>query len=249
MSVKRWTRSVMSYLPERAADAVARVPSLDRGPHRIDDLALRDFRRPNPVIVHAGTEIAASTASIRRLIGTSQIHAFEPNERLHDELWRAETSVHGVLLAAHPGTAELHVPRYGTTWFDTEASLDHSTAAMFLGERRIAGYRPDRAEIDTLIVSATTLDPYDLAPDLIILDLRRDASSVIRGAMETLVRHRPLLRIDGGDGREPLNLGVAEYVPARYDPGADAVVLEQPGLQTTWWVHPHHHSLLGVPVV
>lgn len=248
MSVKRWTRSVLSYLPEGAAAAAARVPTFERGPHRPDDLVLRDFRRPNPVIVHAGTEIAASTASIRRFVGNGQIHAFEPNERLHDELWRAETSVHGVLLAAHPGTAELHVPRYGTSWYDTDASLDHGVAAMFLGERNIAGYRPDRAQVDTMIVSAAPLDPYDLAPDVMILDQRRGASDAIRGAMETIVRHRPLIRIDGGDGREPLSLGVAEYLPARYDPGADCIVLEQPGMQTTWWVHPHHHSLLGVAV-
>ena len=239
----------MSYLPERAASSVGRVPTFERGPHRVDDLALRDFRRPNPVVVHAGTEIAASTASLRRMLGSGQIHAFEPNERLHDELWRAETSVHGVLLSAHPGTAELHVPRYGTTWFDTDASLDHSAAAMFLGERTIAGYRPDRAQVDTMIVSAATLDPYDLAPDLIILDQRRGADAAIRGAMETLVRHRPLIRIDGADHGEPVNLGVAGYVPARYDPGADCVVLEQPGVQTTWWIHPHHHGLIGVSVV
>lgn len=239
----------MSYLPERATSAVARMPSVDRGPHRVDDLVLRDFRRPNPVIAHAGTEIAASVSSIRRQVGDGQVHAFEPNDRLHDELRRADVTVHGALLAGHPGTAELHVPRYGTTWFDDQASLDHGTAAMYLGERNIAGYRPDRAKIDTLIVSAAQLDSYGLAPDVLILDERRGASDAIRGAMETLVRHHPLVRIDGGGGGEPLNLGVAEYIPARYDPGADCVVLEQPGIQTTWWVHPHHHSLLGVSVV
>ena len=239
----------MSYLPEGAASAVDRVPSIRRGPHQIDDLVLRDFRRPNPVIVHAGVEIAASVASIRRQLGLGQVHAFEPNDRLHDELERADCTVHGTLLAAHPGTAELHVPRYGTSWYDTQASLDHGTAAMFLGERRLAGYRPDRAKVDTLIVSAAGLDSFSLAPDVIVLDQRRAAADAIRGAMETLVRHRPIVRIDGGDGREPLNLGVAEYVPARYDPGADCMVLEQPGMQTTWWIHPHHHSLLGVSVV
>jgi hypothetical protein len=238
----------MSYLPERATDAAARVPRLATGPHRPDDLALRDYRRPNPVIVHGGTEIAASFASIRRLVGTCQAHAFEPNERLHDALQRNGVTVHGALLAAHPGTTELHIPRYGTTTFDDEASLDHGTAAVFLGERRIAGYRPDRAQVDTAIVSVTPLDSSSLAPDVLILDRQRNAESAIRGAIETVVRHLPLIRIDGGAGPEPLNLGVAEYVPARFDLGAQCIVLEQPGVQSTWWVHPQHHSLLGVPV-
>ena len=238
-----------SYLPERAAAAVDRLPGLERGPHRVDDLVLRDFRRPHPVIVHAGVEIAASTASIRRLVGNGKIHAFEPNERLHDELERAGLLVETALLGAFPGTAELHVPRYGTTWFDTDASLDHPTAAMFLGERLIGGYRPDRAQVDTMYVSTAPLDSFELAPDIVVFDQTRAAAEAIRGGMETIVRHLPLIRIDGGDGREPINVGVAEYVPARYDPGADCLVLEQPGMQTTWWVHPHHHSLVGIPVV
>ena len=187
----------MSYLPQGAATAT-RPSVFQRGPHRVDDLVLRDFRRPNPVIVHAGTDIAASTASIRRLVGTGQVHAFEPNERLHDELWRAETSVHGILLADQPGSVELHVARYGTTRFDTEASLEHGAAAMLLGERRIAGYRPDRAHVDTVSVPTAPLDPYGLAPDVVILDERRGAAGAIRGAMETLIRHLPLIRVDGG---------------------------------------------------
>ncbi len=254
MPANRWARSVVSYLPEGAIAAVRRTAPLHalraRRPHRPDDLALVAFRRPNPVLVHAGVDIEASVASIRHLLGRCQVHAFEPNERLHHELGRHDMTVHGELLAADVGTVELSIPRYGTTWFDTDASLDHATAAMFLGERRFAGYQPARAHVDTVTVPTATLDAFTIAPDIVILDHARGADDALVGAGETIARHQPLIRVDGARG-DALAAVAADlgYSPARYDPGANCLVLEQPGVTVTWLVHAHHRSLIGVPVV
>lgn len=249
----RLARSVVSYLPSEGLITLRRLrelpSSLARRPHEDDFLAFRDFKRPNPVIVDVGANRGQSVMSFRRTIGTAQIHCFEPNPFLHDELERFGVDVNPVALGSHDGELNLYVPRYGHTLYDTRAALDEVTAANFLSDDHFAGFKPGRAGVEHISVPVTRLDSFRLAPDIIKIDVEGGGAAVIAGARQTIAAHRPLLLIEDDDGDSAALVADLGYELARYDAGAKCLVRGQAGDPNTFLVHPHHSGLLSVTVV
>lgn len=246
-------RSVVSYLPSEGLITLRRLRELPaaalRRPHEVDFLAFRDFKRPNPVIVDVGANRGQSVVSFRRTIGTAQIHCFEPNPFLHDELRRFDVEINGVALGAHDGELNLYVPRYGHTLYDTRAALDEVTAANFLSDAHFAGFDPDRAGVEHINVPVTTLDSFGLAPDIIKIDVEGGGAAVIAGARDTIRAHRPLLLIEDDGGDSAALVADLGYELARYDAGANSLVKGQAGDPNSFLVHPHHSGLLALHVV
>jgi FkbM family methyltransferase len=240
----------VSYIPSRSLFRLRQLGDLPdlirRAPHEEDFRAFAQFGVEAPVVVDVGANRGQSIRSFLLSLPHATIHAFEPNSTLARYL-RTSTHaahVHNVALGDTGSTMELLVPRYGHTEWDTRATLDRSVADAFLSEANFFAFRPDRTKVVGYTVDVRTLDSFALEPDIVKIDAEGVGAAVIRGAAETIRRHRPVLLVEDAAGPPAIEMAKIGYRPARYDPHDNSLHLDEVGDLNTFFVTSDHCNVL-----
>jgi FkbM family methyltransferase len=148
---------------------------------------------PGDVAYDIGASYGYVTAQLARLVGESgRVHAFDPHpERVQSlervRAGRESVTVHALALSDREGVAMLHIPVHEGVTYEEQASLD------VRGVRRGAYHAPipvQAARLDSLV--GKSIEP----PSFIKCDVEGHEDAVLRGAEETLRRHRPTVIVE-----------------------------------------------------
>lgn len=144
--------------------------------------------RPGDIALDVGANhgvVAKAMASVVDPTGT--VHAFEPNERLHAQLRSiAGVQVHACAVGASEQELKLFIPRKN----DTISSLSYNAIVASATDEELT-------DIRTETVPVRTIDSFGFKRvNLIKIDAQGAELDVLKGALATLRRCRPVIIIE-----------------------------------------------------
>jgi FkbM family methyltransferase len=184
-------------------------------------LALTRFP-DNEVFVDVGAHRGLSIGAMRIYHPHHAIVAFEPNP--DRAIWLQNFYAHDPNvriyangLGEEQGTLDLSFPSYNNWDFDGLASF-HGLNSQFPSPETIINYDPSKLRIRKLSCPVRRMDDFNLKPGFIKIDTEGFERSVIRGGLETIACHRPIILMENSDpennASELLAIG---YQPYRFD--------------------------------
>jgi FkbM family methyltransferase len=229
MSAWAWRTSAISsrltHYPRihRLARRAAKVSRFYlRRPHEADFRAFADLA-DDGLFLDVGANVGQSAMSFRLFNRASPIVSLEPNPTLRPELaflkrWvlRENFSYHMVGASAECGSRRLFVPYVDRSPITGEASFIPEQAAALWWN---GGREPTLRAYDVEVISVDSLDLPRVA--YIKIDVEGTADDVVRGALRTIERDRPVLLVEGPevvDLVEPLGYAAFSYEDGRFRP-------------------------------
>ncbi|MGH6868223.1 MAG: FkbM family methyltransferase [Methylocella sp.] len=204
---------------------------------------LRKLSLRGRLLLDVGANRGQSIIAFQNAVPECQIVAFEPNRDLSACLATcyagdASVKVEAVALASAPGHLTLYVPFYNGFSFDGLSSPRQDEAVRWFNSGRLYWFDRRKVTVEESTVPARTLDSYGLAPALINLHVQRAEIEVLKGARETLARHRPAL-LCAYPWPELIEI-LAEhgYRPYAYRHGQ--FIADRLGLEFTWFLQEEH---------
>lgn len=173
--------------------------------HEDDFLIFGCFDGEPGLFVDVGANMGASVLSVRNVNKTARIHSFELVPLLGRVLERVAQDVSDFTfdmfgLADQASRTSVYVPVFQDLLCTPWSALD---PAIFLDEGRLAGWRQitglDHFELLRLDAEIRTLDSFDLAPRFLKVDVEGGELGVLKGAQQTLARHKPLVLCERSD--------------------------------------------------
>lgn len=152
------------------------------------------------VLIDVGANRGQSIDAMRLTAPGRKIVSFEPNPWLVSRLKREysmseEVTIHELALSDREEIFTLFVPFYRGYMFDGAASLSKEEAGQWL-VGRIHRFNPSLLTLKEFTVRAVRIDSLNLSPSFVKIDVQGMEIDVLRGALETLERHRPILLVE-----------------------------------------------------
>lgn len=165
--------------------------------------AIRLFKdRLDGSYIDVGGNLGQSIDNIRLYAPDARVVSFEPNPALALRLakrFRSDPNVtiRPIGLSDKPGTFQLHVPSYRGFVYDGLGSLDYREAHSWINSDTVYFFDPAKLVVDSHACSVETLDSQKLAdPIFIKIDVQGFEFQVVKGGVETLGQHEPILLIE-----------------------------------------------------
>lgn len=170
---------------------------------RLGMVAEADFRalprltdRSDPLVLDIGANVGQSLLSIKTVLPAARVVCFEPNAELHPTLRRLaakqrDVRLEPVGLGAADDEQPLYTPVYNRHAMPGLSSFDRAAAAGWLNSSTLYGFRPERLLITESVAVIRRLDDFELAPDIVKIDVQGMEPDVVRGGLETFRRHLP----------------------------------------------------------
>jgi FkbM family methyltransferase len=153
---------------------------------------------PNSTLVDVGANAGQSALSMALLSPSSRIVSFEANaDNLNDlrfvgRILGRKYEFYHTALSDVNGLGLLKMPIVGIAPVPGESSLEDYVFHKYALKQRIG----EITRIERQQVSLTTLDSYGIEADFIKIDVQGHELSVMRGAVETIRKHRPVCMIE-----------------------------------------------------
>jgi FkbM family methyltransferase len=198
--------------------ALVRIPQVREARHSLQRAYLRVRRKPadadfaclrlfdfspSSCFVDVGANRGQSIDAMRLYHPQQPIVAFEPNHwlarRLTEMFLRPGLTVHTCALGDSPGEFTLHVPSYNGWEFDGAAALVWQPGNMNYVRSLIIGFDQKKLTFKTMICQVRRLDEFDLPAAFIKIDTKGHELQVVRGGIETIRKHRPILMVENSD--------------------------------------------------
>ena len=244
-------RTLVSYVPSQNVFWLRRLKDLplwlSNRPHEADFLAFRHYVEPHPRVLDVGANRGQAIVSLRRVLDRPKIWSFEPNRDLASHLRRRfsneDVEIYPVGLGRRVERLELYVPRYGHTVWDTRASVVEAEARRHLSPEVFWRFDDRRAAVLATEVEIRRLDEFDLAPQIIKIDVEGTESDVIDGGFDTIRSHLPIIVVEGNGAQAAERLRALGYRRHRFDPVSNAFIRDQAGVINTFLLCEDHHGL------
>jgi FkbM family methyltransferase len=224
-------------------DVKRRVNALLRRPIEDDFRVLAHYCNPaGHLIVDIGANRGETIAAARLFQPVTPIVAFEPNPILVNALRRRFANDANVRLVesglgAESGQFDLFVPYYKGVPFDGLASFRRSEAETFLNRDRLIGFDARHQTIRAFSCAVATLDSFALNPGFMKIDVQGLEPAVIRGALGTIERSKPIILMENNaPDLDATDLLARGYVRHAYRDGR--LVAGELGALNTFYIHP-----------
>jgi FkbM family methyltransferase len=212
-----------------------------RIPHErgFEILRLIDFT--DRVFIDIGANRGQSIDSAKAIRPDVRIISFEPNpllSKILNRIYETDPSItiREVGLSDNPGEFKLYTPTYRGYTYDALSSLSYEYASSWISNRTFFFFDARELRIDEALCSITTLDIENLAPGLIKIDVEGTEANVIRGALKTIERYRPVVLVERNVGMNEVRellapLGYTEYrvtngrLEQGAQPGGNAILM------------------------
>ncbi len=154
------------------------------------------------LVIDIGGNYGQSIRAVKRHGAPSKIVTFEPIKHLSDRLTAeykddATVEIKNFALSDAPGELTLFVPKYKYAVLDGLASLKREEITDWLESPALfANFKPKHLTITENQVPVTTLDSFQLSPDVVKIDVQGMELAVVRGGIETFRKHRPLAIVE-----------------------------------------------------
>ncbi|MBT8195291.1 MAG: FkbM family methyltransferase [Bacteroidia bacterium] len=206
--MKKLLRSIQVFFPFlhdlRFASKFIMMKGLNK-PHEADFKALHHFTpKPDEVFLDIGSNRGEAILSM--LISSkvkNNIIGFEPNDLIFKKLNNnyknnKRIKLYNIGLADKNDTLDLHVPFYRNWMFDGLSSFDFNSANDWL-KTRLFGFNEKHLSIKTVQCEIQMLDNFELNPYFIKIDVQGYELQVLKGAIQTIKSHTPILLIESID--------------------------------------------------
>lgn len=201
-----------------------------RRPHDPDFRAFRHFAARDGLFLDVGASIGQSALSFRIFNRRAPILSVEalPSHRGDLEFVKRAIRRFDYRIAAAAdadGTAVLHVPVWRGYELPAESSLRREDAQAVLDRLRNEGAADSELRLDEVEVQRRRLDELGLAPAFVKIDVEGAELGVVRGLLETISTHRPLMMVERSESVEELAwlLAPMGYSPFAYEPERDVL--------------------------
>jgi len=225
-SLRKLIRTVQSqcYFLKETKDAfLYNSRRLLSKPHEIEFYALRFVPDNLPgCYVDVGANHGQSIESIKIVKPNARVYSFEANILLAQKLQaryrrRSDVTVFPYGLADEAQSRTLFIPVYKKFVYDGDASFDRETAATYLGPDRLYGFSPSQLELREMTCTTQRLDDQNLETLFVKMDVQGYEYQVVKGGIDTIRRHEPILMIEGFHMNQDLvrlvqSLGYEEYL-------------------------------------
>ncbi|MGA9574840.1 MAG: FkbM family methyltransferase [Lysobacterales bacterium] len=203
---------------------------LRRDTHEADFEIFEWLIETDGLVLDVGASRGQSAISILRRTRRMRVLSFEPNRKhrwslllirlLHPSRFSFRLIAAGDVFSR--GT--LHVPGRRASGLSAQGSLDPAEFEKDYVHQRLSesGFdASDKSGYRLLSVDIVPLDSFELAPDLIKLDVEGFEQQALKGLEKTLVRHQPVLLIEINNPQRWLPfLQALGYDFYRYDPSS-----------------------------
>jgi len=193
-------------------------------PHDKDFEALaivREEEGSRGCYIDIGGNQGQSIESIHLYKPMARIECFEPNRALCDKLiaryaGSKQVKIRNVGLSDKSARLKLFVPSYKDFVYDGLASLDYNSARSWLNRDTVYFFSPGDLKLIELECRVETLDSFRLEPIFIKIDVQGIEYEVVKGGVDTLRMHEPILLIEAFDDDPRLgallaSLGYEDY--------------------------------------
>lgn len=202
--IKKALRTAQSYAPalKTAKDLGYRYGRrLLRIPHERDFHILKNVQFSDEVFVDVGANHGQTIESVRLIRPDVKIISFEANPKLAKKLQLRyagdpKVVVHDVGISDRPGDFRLYTPSYRGFVYDGLASLDQAEAVGWLSDATIYGFDARHQTVEETDCRVSMLDAFDIASAFLKIDVQGLEESAIRGGIETIRRHEPIILVE-----------------------------------------------------
>jgi FkbM family methyltransferase len=204
-SVRKLIRSVQShlyFLKEARDTFYYQSRRLRAVPHETEFLALKFIPDRLPgVYVDIGANHGQSIESIKVVKPGVSIVSFEANQGLARKLQdryrgRGDISINAFGLSDQVDNLTLFVPVYRKFVYDGNASFNRDDAKALYNSHNLYWFSPSKLELKEVPCSLQRLDDQKLEPLFMKLDVQGFELNVVKGGLETIRRHEPILMIE-----------------------------------------------------
>jgi FkbM family methyltransferase len=203
--LKKLVRTIQSYFPslKEAKDRLYHSYRRHRRtPSDQDFSAIRLFSHLPGIYVDIGANTGQSIESIKLYASDAKIVSFEPNPELAAMLSRRYCSdpnvtIRGVGLSDTVTKLNLHVPVYRGFVYDGLASMDLAAARSWISSETVYFFSPEDLKVRSYECPIETLDMQEFDKPLFIkMDVEGLELQVIKGGVETLRKHEPIIMVE-----------------------------------------------------
>jgi FkbM family methyltransferase len=204
--LKKYPRTAQSYLPalKEGKDAFYRwYRRFSHKPSDGDFAAIALFKDVlHGTYIDIGANTGQSIESIKLFAPDASIVSFEPNPDLAGKLQHrysadAKVKVRAVGLSDAVEVLHLYVPVYRGFVYDGLASLSYADAHGWINDDTVFFFSPKHLSVKSHRCQVETLDMQAIEnPVFIKIDVEGFETNVIRGSLETLRNHEPILLVE-----------------------------------------------------
>ena len=204
MQVKKVLRSIQVNFP-RQQELIARyrekILKYFKIPHEKAFGAIKLFDLSvSKVFVDIGSNRGQSINSMLLFANEVKIIAFEANPELSVRLKKKYEQTDNVQVFNYGLSCEncklkLHIPFYKNWMFDGLASFNDSAPKEWL-KQHLFFFREDHLRTKSVDCELRRLDDFEICPYFIKIDVENYETEVLKGATETISKHRPIILIE-----------------------------------------------------
>jgi FkbM family methyltransferase len=162
------------------------------------DFSLLEHLLPaRPFVVDVGANRGQSVNSIRHARPDAVIHSFEPNPEFRGVLAalqsaHADVHIHNVGLGSQAGVVKFYIPVVNGVRYEEEATM---RLAALEEPWVVEKFRERGGQVEFELFEAQVAvgDHFGFAPSLIKIDVEGVESEVVRGFLDTIREHSPIL--------------------------------------------------------
>jgi FkbM family methyltransferase len=206
------------------------------------------------VFCDIGANLGASVISLSAAGGRCPVHSFEINPALYPTLRQTaattpnEWHLHEYGLGERAVNESIYIAKAGDMYILGEGTLRLDFLQEPASLERLRSYTVDgKLYVGRMEVEVRRFDDCGIIPTHVKMDAEGAEATVLRGMIQTLKNHRPIMMIENGDSIHVdeimFELG---YRPFQFDVSAGILIARTQNVQNSFYVHEANLSKSGL---